>query len=361
MSYYDATNKDLRVVHCGDTICGSGNHYQIVDSTGDVGWNPSMKLDAAGKPIIAYLDRTNPNNFIKLAQCGDTNCSSGNVRQAVASIGMNTLFFSLALDSGSNAVIAFGSGTGQLWLARQIPNNITPPTITPTLTGTMGSNGWYVSDLTLSWSLADHGSPITTSNGCQTLTLNTDGERASTCTASNGGGTTSKSIAYKRDATKPSFNLSVNPNPVLQYLSVTATPNAADSVSGVASQGCPTPITSTVGNVSMTCTATDRAGNQAKVTTGYTVISASQGIAILMNQVNVSFGITGFVRGQLLNILAGAQANLAVSKPTTLSLLNYFISVVNSQPPFPYGIDPGTGAVLIRSAQTLIASVIAGP
>ena len=52
---------------------------------------------------------------------------------------------------------------------------------------------------------------------------------------------------------------------------MTATPNASDALSGVAAQSCGVPDTSTAGPHSVTCTASDAAGNGATQTLAYTV------------------------------------------------------------------------------------------
>ncbi len=90
------------------------------------------------------------------------------------------------------------------------PPDSTPPVITPTVTGTAGANGWYVSDVTVSWSVTDPESTITSQNDCTTSTVTTDTTGVTfTCTATSAGGTNSKSVTVKRDTTPPSAALSV--------------------------------------------------------------------------------------------------------------------------------------------------------
>ena len=362
MAYYEAINKDLKLAYCGNANCSNGNFIKAVESAGNVGNTPSLKLTASGKPVIAHGDATN--GTLKLMQCGDVYCSDGsiNVSQTLDRVGAGYATKpSLALDASGNSVIAYGTSSGQIRLTRQVPNNITPPTLTPRITGTLGNNGWYTSDVTLGWALVDNGSTITISSGCGTVSFTTDVSKNVICSATNGGGITNQTVTIKRDATKPSLSVTVSPNPVLKYLSATVTPNASDNLSGVVSRDCTAATTAQVGSFSVTCTVKDFAGNTATASASYTVISASQGIANLINQVNLSFVINPALKAQLLNILVAVQAYLTVSKPATLAYLSQFISVVNSQPPFPYGIDRSTAAVLTASAQTLIASINAGP
>jgi hypothetical protein len=37
VAYFDFTNRDLRVLHCGDPNCGSGNSITTPDASGTVG------------------------------------------------------------------------------------------------------------------------------------------------------------------------------------------------------------------------------------------------------------------------------------------------------------------------------------
>ncbi len=90
--------------------------------------------------------------------------------------------------------------------------------------------------------------------------------------ATSAGGTSSQSVTIKRDATAPALAPNVSPNPVLLHGTATATPNASDALSGIASQSCGAVSTSSVGMQSVLCTATDNAGNSANASANYQVI-----------------------------------------------------------------------------------------
>jgi len=80
----------------------------------------------------------------------------------------------------------------------------TPPSITPNIVGTAGSNGWYASNVALSWNVSDGESPIQSSFGCAPVVVNTDtGGTTFTCTATSAGGTASNSVTVKRDTALP--------------------------------------------------------------------------------------------------------------------------------------------------------------
>jgi hypothetical protein len=75
-----------------------------------------------------------------------------------------------------------------------------PPEISVTTVGTLGANGWYRSNVTVNWAVVGAES----STGCDavTLTVDTPGTKI-TCSATNGGDATSKSVTIKLDKTAP--------------------------------------------------------------------------------------------------------------------------------------------------------------
>lgn len=84
------------------------------------------------------------------------------------------------------------------------PADTTPPVITPGVSGSLGQNGWYRSDVSLTWTVTDAESVISSSSGCSAVSITADqGETTYTCTATSAGGTSSRSVTIKRDATPP--------------------------------------------------------------------------------------------------------------------------------------------------------------
>ncbi|MBW7935569.1 MAG: thrombospondin type 3 repeat-containing protein, partial [Gemmatimonadaceae bacterium] len=121
-----------------------------------------------------------------------------------------------------------------------IKRDASAPVITPTVSGTMGANGWYVSNVTVTWNVADGMSGIASSNGCAATTTSTDnGGTVYTCTATNGAGlSTTESVSAKRDATKPVIGYAGNTGSYTVDQTVAITCSASDAMSGLASNTC---------------------------------------------------------------------------------------------------------------------------
>jgi hypothetical protein len=109
VSYYDLTNQALKVLHCGNTLCTSGNTINTVDAIGNVGQFTSLALDPLGHPIIAYYDVTNQR--LRLAQCADVTCASPAAIVTVDALGNVGQFASLRLDRFGRAVVSYYDAT----------------------------------------------------------------------------------------------------------------------------------------------------------------------------------------------------------------------------------------------------------
>jgi hypothetical protein len=114
-----------------------------------------------------------------------------------------------------------------------------------------------------------------TASGSFTLA---DGQHAISCVASDGvnpagagSGSTVMPVLIDVDQIDPTLGPVVSPNPVELGGSGLATPNASDLPSGLASSGCGTVDTATVGVKSVACNAADIAGNSSAASVPYTV------------------------------------------------------------------------------------------
>jgi hypothetical protein len=138
--------------------------------------------------------------------------------------------------------ITNNSGSGANQKNDQINNIIviigdtTPPSIIPSVSGTAGANGWYTSNVTVSWIVTDPESTVTSKTGCNPVTLTDETIGTTlTCTATSGGGTASESVTVKLDKTPPAAQLAVTAGTAGLngwYTSdVTVVTNGSDSVS----------------------------------------------------------------------------------------------------------------------------------
>lgn len=197
--------------------------------------------------------------------------------------------------------------------------NLSAPIITPNLSGTLGTNGWYVGNVTLSWTVTDPETPVTSTTGCGTVvrSVNTTGT-SYTCEATSDGGTNSVTVVIKLDKNKPTLASTIsNVRPLLNDPTVVGTPAASDAISGIASSSCAAAATGTVGQKTIVCTATDQAGNSQTRIVGYQVVYGFvgfTGVSSSWNSVPVgqNFEVGYQLRDYFGNGVAGVGAPLQV-------------------------------------------------
>ena len=156
-------------------------------------------------------------------------CATGSARVRVALAGASQEFTraaggsatNMALDAHSIEVVASGSAEtlrftstgwggcgGPILDAVRVESlghaDNTPPTIVATITGTLGSNGGYTSNVGVTWTVTDGESTVSSTQGsdASSVTPDTQGDTF-TCTAISQGGSASESATIKRDATTP--------------------------------------------------------------------------------------------------------------------------------------------------------------
>lgn len=95
------------------------------------------------------------------------------------------------------------------------PADPTPPAIAPYIEGTLGENGWYVGDVSLSWVVTETESPASLlTAGCVNQTIGADQQStAYTCSATSLGGAEGPvEVEIKRDAHAPSIDCATIPS-----------------------------------------------------------------------------------------------------------------------------------------------------
>lgn len=146
-------------------------------------------------------------------------------------------FYSIARDLVGN--VENGKSTADA--TTRVILDTTPPVITPQVTGTLGDNGRYKSNVTVTWTVTDPESGIASASGCGTTTLTTETPGVMlTCSATNGAGlSNSASITIKIDTTVPAIvgmpTAGCSLWPPNHKLVKVATVSASDALSGLAS------------------------------------------------------------------------------------------------------------------------------
>ncbi|CAN5659635.1 hypothetical protein BH18ACT11_BH18ACT11_22010 [soil metagenome] len=181
---------------------------------------------------------TLPSNWTSVGNgtLSDSVSSTVKVNSSVAGAGSGTVTYSATGLNSSSATITRTDTMNVTWTTANC--DTTPPVITPDVQGTQGQNGWYTSNVTVSWNVSDPESSITNKTGCDPTTISSDtAGQTLTCSATSAGGTDSKSVTIKRDATAPQVNLggvSGTAGDNGWYKSVvTQTFNASDATSGL--------------------------------------------------------------------------------------------------------------------------------
>jgi hypothetical protein len=239
--------------------------------------------------------------------------------------------------------------------------DVTPPLITPQIAGTLGTNGWYVSDVTVSWTVTDPESAVTTT-GCAPTTISTDtAGMALTCTASSYGGSGTASVTVKRDTTPPM--LTVPPGVIVDATSpagATATfaVTAIDALDPAPTVQC-TPTSGTmfaIGTTTVTCTATDEAGNDTTARFPVHVRGAAEQTADLVDLVlatNAKQGTVSSLTAKLNAVQQALAAANAADRADASNKLGAFINEVAAQS--GKALTPAQASPLLEAAEQIQA------
>jgi hypothetical protein len=211
-----------------------------VDTSGTPGNQVTLTFTGCGAPLPATFSSGTPGNYAITVSVSDSGTGTYNTIPATFTL----------------HVLA--------------PSDSTAPIITPNVSGTLGNNGWYVSDVTVTWSVIDNESAISSSSGCGSTTINTDTSGTTlTCQATSTGGTNSESVTIKRDATAPTISGSAAPaanGAGWNNTDVAVSFTCGDNLSGIASCGPDATLSADGADQSASGTAVDNAGNTANAT-----------------------------------------------------------------------------------------------
>ena len=166
----------------------------------------------------------------------------------------------------------------------------------------VNANGWWNVDVTATFTATDGRSGFAGPSSTKTGTSTTSGEGAAVTVGSPAftdlaGNTAVAGAAlsdpFKIDKTNPALAPVVTPNPITLGGTATVASNASDNPgSGIDTQSCGSLNTSTVGTKTVTCTATDRAGNTNSKTVNYSVEYGWNGFLQPINDTAHQTGLT---------------------------------------------------------------------
>jgi cell shape-determining protein MreC len=140
ISYYDATNWDLKVAHCNDVACTSAT-ITTLDSEGHVGWHTSVTIGADGLGLISYYDYTNLD--LKVAHCNNIACTSATIT-TLDSEGYVGYYTSVTIGADGLGLISYqDGGKGDLKVAHC--NDVACTSATITTLDSEGHVGYYTS------------------------------------------------------------------------------------------------------------------------------------------------------------------------------------------------------------------------
>lgn len=169
-----------------------------------------------------------------------------------------------------------GGGTSRTVTVKR---DATAPLIVAAAGTAANAAGWYRDAVTIGFTCSDALSGVVACAPAQTLSAEgTSVSGARTISDAAGNSASSNTVTVRIDRTAPTLAPTV-PSIVLLNDTAAAAPNGDDGLSGVATESCATLATNTVGNKTVTCMATDHAGNSTTATSGYRVVHGFEGFS----------------------------------------------------------------------------------
>lgn len=265
----------------------------------------SATLLPNGKVLIAggYNGTTASASADLYTPTPDITWSSSNT--AVAAIDANGLATG---NSPGTATITATSGTisGSTTLT-VATSDTTPPVIVPTVTPASNAAGWNNSNVTVSWSVTDPESGISSSSGCTSTSLVTETSgTVLTCVATNGAGLSNSAfVTIKIDKTPPTISVVSSPLPNSagwNNTNLTVSYTCTDSLSGISSCSGPATVTTEGSGQVIAGSAMDIAGN-----------SQVASVTLNIDKTPPAVNITGVTNGATYTLGCAPTANFTAT------------------------------------------------
>jgi hypothetical protein len=263
----------------------TGRTFELGEAAFTVNVSSASPLNTA--PTISIVGVTGGASYNKgsvpAAMCSVTDAEDGNSTFAAT---LSAITGPYAVDGiGSQEASCSYTDAGGELVSSSLTYSIvdpSPPTIGSTLSPAApdGSNGWYKSNVSLTWTVTENESPSSLAKtGCVDQNITADqAETTYSCSATSAGSSAGPvDVKIKRDATVPSVSFIGGPLNGNTYFEkrVPAEPscNATDATPGSGLDGAcsVSGYSNAVGTHTMKVTAKDNAGNVTEVTRTYTV------------------------------------------------------------------------------------------
>jgi hypothetical protein len=267
VAYADNVQNDV-VAGSSDTITAGGStvvDYRIAANSGD---GESGCNATAASPATVTINApagvaANPGS-LSFTSCG----TEKPVTFSSSTPGNYSVTVSVS-DSGAGS---YNTNPAAFTLHVNAPPDTTAPNISYVLDPATpdGTNGWYRSNVSLTWSVTD-GESAVSKTGCVDQNVTADqAETTYSCSATSAGGSAGPvSVAIKRDGTNPTIGGSRSPaanGNGWNNTDVAVSFECDDNLSGVASCGPDTTLSAEAAGQSAVGNATDNAGNTASTT-----------------------------------------------------------------------------------------------
>jgi hypothetical protein len=349
-----------RTITAGDS--GTTVNYRIVANNGDgqTGCNASEGSPATVNIKVGSINGSDPSKVtadpasLNFNYCGTPNKP---VTYTATQAGDYAITVTVA-DTGAGTYNTQPAAFTLKVNAPAAADDTTPPDIGYVLNPASpnGDNGWYTSDVSLTWTVVENESPgslVTT--GCDDQNITSDQQETTySCSATSDGGSAGPvDVPIKRDATPPDnikfIGGGLSDGARYDFGDVPLGPtdcSADDATSGVASCSVDG-YSDEVGNQKVMATATDNAGNSAKNTLSYEVV----GWTLKGFYPPVDMGIHNTMKGgQTVALKFEVFETLSGTELTDTSAIKTFTQKVNCTT--SGGVDPieefATGSTTLR-------------